>query len=98
MFSVNQLILVKKGLYAFLLAQPKCLVLSAFIHLKHVPFSMNSERLVTGLIFLFASFNGFILKQIMKRTKCTSTQIIIMCFHIFSEKYLHWHICAYIKT
>lgn len=67
----------------------KVCILSArqvFINFKHFCSSMNSKRLITGLIFLFASFNAFILKQIMKRTKCTSTQIIIMCFYIFSEK------------
>lgn len=82
-FSVNQLLLVKKGLYPFLLAQPKC---QAGFYSLTCSLSMDSKRLVTGLIFLFASLNGLILKQIMKRTKCTSTQIIIMYFHIFLRK------------
>lgn len=84
MFSVNQLILVKKGLHRF--CYHTLCNREVFIHLKYAPFLKVSERLITILICLFPSFNGFILKQIMKRTKCTSTQILIMCFSYFLRK------------
>lgn len=56
---------------------------------------MVSERLITIFIFLFASFNGLILNHDKNQMLInTSTPRVS---HTFSEKYLHWHVRAYIK-
>lgn len=71
----------KKG--PFLLAQSKCY--KGFYSFPSAPFSAFWEQLITILIHLFASFNGFILKQVMKKQTHFSTNAHFRVSPTFSE-------------